>query len=55
MFDEWTRILSLPALGEYGLSAPDIEGIIEETGLKNNPAALGEEELRAILERRIQG
>jgi alcohol dehydrogenase class IV len=53
--DEWTRILSLPLLGEYGLSTQDIDGIVEETGLKNNPAVLGREELRAILERRIQG
>ena len=53
--DEWTRILSLPFLGDYGLSASDIDGVLEETGLKNNPAALGKEELRTILERRIQG
>jgi alcohol dehydrogenase len=53
--DEWTRVLNLPLLGEYGISTSDIDGILEEAGLKSNPAALGKEELRAILERRIQG
>jgi len=53
--DEWTRILDLPLLGEYGVGTSDIDGILEETGLKNNPATLGKEEMRIIIESRIQG
>lgn len=55
ILDAWTRNLDLPTLGEYGMRASDIDGILEETSLKNNPAALGGEELRAILEKRIKG
>jgi hypothetical protein len=53
--DEWTGVLNMPLLGEYGISTSDIDGILKEAGLKNNPAALGREEMRAVLERRIQG
>jgi len=53
--DEWTRILNLPLLGEYGVGTSDIDGILEETGLKNNPATLGKEEMRIIIESRIRG
>jgi len=51
--DAWTRDLGLPLLGEYGMGPSDIDGVLEDTSLKNNPAALGGEELRAILEGRI--
>jgi alcohol dehydrogenase class IV len=53
--DEWARILDLPLLGEYGVGISDIDGILEETSLKKNPAALGKEEMRIIIESRIQG
>lgn len=53
--DEWTRVLNLPLLGEYGIGTSDIDGILEETGMKGNPATLGEEKMRAVLESRTLG
>ena len=51
--DEWTDSLSLPRLGEYGVTVADFDTIIGGTGNKNNPVALGGEDVRRIIEKRL--
>jgi alcohol dehydrogenase class IV len=53
ILEEWTQSLKLPKLGDYGLRVDDIEKIIDGTGIKNNPAALGRSEIKEIILERI--
>jgi len=50
---EWTRKLSIPRLGAYGITGADVERIVQGASCKNNPASLGKEELAAIIMERI--
>lgn len=50
---ELTLKLELPRLSEYGITAGDIQSIIENTEIKNNPVVLGREELESILYSRL--
>jgi len=51
--EEWTFKLKLPLLRSFGVSDSDIENIIDQTGNKNNPAALNSKEIRQIIEARL--
>jgi alcohol dehydrogenase class IV len=50
---ELTLKLKLPRLSEYGVTAGDIQSIIENTDIKNNPVVLGREDLGTILYSRL--
>lgn len=51
--DEWTELLELPHLNEYGINASDLDKIIEKTANKNNPIRLGKKEIKKILVARM--
>jgi len=48
-----TEELDLPRLGEYGMTASDIDAVLDLTGAKNNPGDLGREDIRKIIMRRL--
>jgi alcohol dehydrogenase class IV len=48
-----TEALNLPLLSNYGVKATDFDKIIKESGNKNNPADLDNDEIRCILQERI--
>lgn len=50
---EWTEVLKLPLLGEFGVTRSDIDLIIERTENKNNPAQLERDVIRRVIESRI--
>ena len=52
--DEWTGLLKIPVLMDYGILTSDVEKIIKNTSLKNNPARLTEKELEKIITARIK-
>ncbi|MBN1293064.1 MAG: iron-containing alcohol dehydrogenase [Candidatus Latescibacteria bacterium] len=49
--DEWSEILHIPTLSDYGITSSDYDTIIDGTGNKNNPVNLDREEIRSILQR----
>ena len=51
--EEWTEILKLPLLSEYGVKESDIEDVLDETGNKNNPVKLNRNKIRQIIEARL--
>ncbi len=51
--EKWTQDLKINRLGKYNIKIEDVEKIIKNTGLKNNPVNLSEENLRIILGNRI--
>ena len=51
--EEWTDVLHLPPLGEFGVKESDIDNIIDRTGNKNNPVKLDRSEIRRIIELRM--
>jgi len=51
--EEWTDILNLPLLSEFGVKKSDIENILDRTGNKNNPVKLDRNEIRLIIESRL--
>ncbi len=51
--EEWTDLLHLPPLSEFGVKESDIENIIDRTGNKNNPVKLDRSEIREIIELRM--
>lgn len=51
--DEWIERLKIPALGQYGIQIADLKKIVSETGQKQNPVKLSEEEMLEILKERI--
>lgn len=53
VLEAWSEELGIPRLGEYGMKAADIDTVLEGTSLKENPAALGRDELAEILAGRI--
>ena len=50
---EWTEVLRLPLLSEFGIKASDVDRIISRTGNKNNPVKLNENEIKELVLRRI--
>jgi alcohol dehydrogenase class IV len=51
---EWTVRFGIPRLGEYGVGTADARDIARASGLKNNPAQLGEDDLARLIEARIE-
>ena len=50
---EWTEKLSIPRLGQYGVTESDLEGLAAQAGQKTNPVQLEIKEIRAILRARL--
>lgn len=50
--NRWIETLQLPKLGAYGIREKDLDGIVSETGNKNNPVPLGKDEIREVLRMR---
>ena len=53
ILDTWTRDLEIEQLGEYGITENDIDKIVDNADLKNNPVHLSKENLTNILMTRI--
>jgi alcohol dehydrogenase class IV len=51
--DDLTLKLKMPRLGQYGIRTEDLPRIVEQTGLKNHPVKLGNDELLSILQLRL--
>ncbi len=51
--DNWTQELKIDRLGKYGIAKEDVDKIVENTGLKNNPVKLSKENINTILTNRI--
>ena len=47
--EEFVRILRIPKLGKYGITAASISAIVDKTDNKNNPVTLDKEDMRKIL------
>lgn len=50
VLDKWTRMLKLPQLSRFGMTALHMGKIIELSDSKNSPAMLSPEEMKIILE-----
>lgn len=50
---EWTEALGLPRLGAYGVSAGDLDRIVDHAGNRNNPVQLAKDEIRALVADRL--
>ncbi|RLB93904.1 MAG: alcohol dehydrogenase [Deltaproteobacteria bacterium] len=50
---EWTQVLKIPLLGQFGITRDDIDKIVSVTGQKNNPVTLTKKDLKDILKNRI--
>jgi len=50
---EWTDLLRIPKLGQFGVDEVNLEPIVQGTALKNNPARLTREQLLEILRERL--
>jgi alcohol dehydrogenase class IV len=53
LLKEWTKILKIPLLGQFGVRMDDIDKIVSVMGQKNNPVILREIDLKEILRSRI--
>ena len=53
MLDKWTEELKIDKLGKYGLTSDDIEKIIKNASLKNNPVNLTKEDIKKIILNRL--
>jgi len=51
--DEWTRRLSIPRLGHYGVSESDLDALAAQAGQKSNPIQLGADDVKAVLRARL--
>jgi alcohol dehydrogenase len=51
--DDWTRQLSIPRLGYYGVSESDLDALAAQAGQKNNPIQLELKDIKAILRARL--
>ena len=50
--DDWTRQLSIPRLGHYGVSESDLDTFAAQAGQKSNPIQLEPKDIKAILRAR---
>jgi len=50
---EWTEVLKIPRLSQFGVANEDIDKIVSATGQKNNPVTLQKQELIDILKTRF--
>ncbi|MFW9945864.1 MAG: iron-containing alcohol dehydrogenase [Candidatus Odinarchaeota archaeon] len=53
VLEGWTSDLKIDLLGKYGIKEGDIEKIVNNTGLKNNPVPLTKEDIKKIVGNRI--
>lgn len=56
LLEDWTRRLSLPLLGDYGVTAGDVEALVADSrgsSMKTNPIVLSDAEVAEILRPRI--
>lgn len=53
ILDAWTARLDIPTLGTFGVSVKDIDRIVRETGQKNNPVTLSDQQLAGIIRTRL--
>ncbi|MFX0043128.1 MAG: iron-containing alcohol dehydrogenase [Candidatus Hodarchaeota archaeon] len=51
--ENWTQQLKIDKLGKFGIVKEDVDRIIENTGLKNNPVSLTKENIKTIVLNRI--
>jgi len=51
--EDWTAKLNISRLGEYGISADDLDKIIKKGGNKNNPVQLDNEQIKKLLKARL--
>jgi alcohol dehydrogenase class IV len=51
--DEWTERLSIPHLGQYGVSESDLDALATQAGQKSNPIQLELKDIKAILRARL--
>ncbi len=52
--EEWTKVLRMPSLNEFGVNKLDIDAILDRTDNKNNPVPLDRNEIRHILMMRLK-
>ncbi|MFX1492744.1 MAG: iron-containing alcohol dehydrogenase [Promethearchaeota archaeon] len=53
VLERWTTDLKIDLLGKYGIKEGDIEKIVNNTGLKNNPVPLTKQDIKKIVGNRI--
>ena len=53
VLERWTSDLKIDLLGKYGIKEDDIEKIVNNTGLKNNPVPLTKQDIKKIIGNRI--
>jgi len=51
--ENWIASLEIPRLGKFGVTPGDVDRIIGQTGIKNNPVALDTHRMREIFVSRI--
>ncbi len=51
--EEWIDVLVVPKLSAFGFKADDVDRIVAETGIKNNPVQLETEDVKKILLERL--
>ncbi len=51
--DKWTAELKIDRLGKYGITFDDLDKIVEQSGLKNNPVPLNNDDIKEIIMNRI--
>ncbi len=51
--DKWTEELKIERLGKYGLKSANIEKIVKNASLKNNPVNLTQDEIKIIILNRL--
>ena len=49
----WVEELRIPRLGDYGITAADLDRIVEAASNRNNPIALTPSEIKALLQTRL--
>ena len=53
LLKEWTEILKIPLLGQFGVGMDDVDKIVSAMSQKNNPVILNDVKLKEILKSRI--
>lgn len=51
--EKWTNELKLDKLSKFGIKTEDLDTIIAQTGLKNNPVSLSKDNIKNILTNRL--
>lgn len=53
ILDQWSAILRIPKLSQYGIQESDLDAILDGAANRNNPIELTRAEIRALLEERL--